>query len=351
MRVYLPITVFLFCFILNACEETPLPPVATPPPSANWLIPVEKVFDAGVGKDGIPSVDSPEFSTTAEINSAFDDNLVLGILHEGELRAYPIPILNWHEIVNDDVNGLEVAITYCPLTGTGIGWSRRVDGFLTEFGVSGLLYNTNLMPYDRRTNSTWSQQSLECINGLNIGKKPETYTLIETTFATWKKSFPNSKVMNANTGFDRRYAEYPYQDYRTNEDLLFFPVANTEDDRLPAKERVLGVLMGNRARVYTFNEENEGTEVLRDMLAGQEIVIVRSKDDNYVTAFEADPNKTYSAVQDGLPAIMQDDQGNAYDLAGRIINGPDQGEILPKPIAFMGFWFSWAAFYPNLDIN
>lgn len=338
--------------LLGSCaKESPIVPINPNHGYSilDWLVPKADVIDSGVGKDGIPSVDNPQFGTPAEVNPAFDEDLVLGIEHQGEIRAYPVPMLDWHEIINDNVNGLTLAITYCPLTGSGIGWDRNIRGSLTTFGVSGLLYNTNLMPYDRRTNSTWSQMRLECVNGSFVGEKPKTYTLIETSFATWKKSFPNSKIMNANTGFDRRYSEYPYADYRTNQELLFFPVM-PRDDRLPAKERVLGVLINERAKGYRFNGTAMGTEVIADEIDEVSIVVVRSKKDNYNTVFLNPENLTFEPVQDGLPRIMTDERGNAYDLAGRIISGPHQGQKLSQPLAFVSYWFSWGAFYPHIEI-
>lgn len=351
MKIYLQNFLWLFLCLNISCEEAPesnnVPYVS---PFAIWDVPIEEVFDAGVGKDGIPSIDEPMFSPAAEINTAFDEVLVLGIEHEGELKAYPVHMLNWHEIVNDDIQGLEVAITYCPLTGTGIGWGRRLDGFLSSFGVSGFLYNTNLMPYDRRTGSTWSQQKLVCVNGPYRGRKPQTYTLIETTFKTWKKAFPDSKVLNAQTGFDRRYVEYPYGDYLTNDELLFFPVMPL-DERLPAKERVLGVLIDSlHQKVYRFNEADKGLEVIQDTLGTSSIVLIRSREFNIHAAFFPKNDLKYFPVQDDFPRIMKDDADNYYDLAGRIIEGPDLGEKLARPVSFLGFWFSWGAFYPGIEI-
>ncbi|MEM7373211.1 MAG: DUF3179 domain-containing protein [Bacteroidota bacterium] len=350
MSINLQKVFWLSLVVLIGCKEDIPPPVEQEGPlSTDWLIPLEEVIDAGVGMDGIPSVDTPMFSQPFEINSAFDDNLVLGIEHEGEVRAYPIPMLNWHEIVNDDVNGLLVAITYCPLTGTGIGWGRRIFNFPSTFGVSGFLFNTNLMPYDRFSRSTWSQQRLECVHGNMIGSRPLTYTLTMTTFRSWKQAFPNSKIMNANTGFDRRYSEYPYGFYRSRDELLYYPVSNL-DTRLPAKEWVLAVLMHDHPKAYQFNEEKDGTEIIPDVINDTSLLIVRSKRDHYIVAFLPSEEVEFTAIQDGLPAIMSDEKGNIYDLLGRVIDGPDKGMKLAKPVAMMGYWFSWGSFYPEIEI-
>ncbi|HHH49598.1 MAG TPA: DUF3179 domain-containing protein, partial [Saprospiraceae bacterium] len=159
-------------------------------PSGNadlWSIPFEEVRDGGPGKDGIPSVDNPQFTSIENINYLKEDDLIIGYRIGGELRGYPHPILDWHEIVNDSNGTQNTTITYCPLTGTGIAWNREFNGKVTTFGVSGLLYNSNLIPYDRATDSNWSQMLLKGVNGQMINTKVKTSSVFETTWATWKK--------------------------------------------------------------------------------------------------------------------------------------------------------------------
>ena len=336
--------VFLAFLLFGCNQEEPIVSANTQP---TWLIPQEEVLDGGTGRDGIPSIDAPKFDQVSKVNPAFDDQLVIGYEHKGEIHGYPLPILDWHEVVNDEIVDLNIAITYCPLTGTSIGWDRKLGSSITTFGVSGLLYNSNLMPYDRSSNSLWSQQNLMCVNGTRRGTIPKSYSLIETTLATWRKSFPNSKIMNANTGFDRQYSFYPYGNYRSN-DVLFFPVK--EDDRLPIKERVLGVLINDKTVVFRFNKVNEGTDVIHHVINTTDIVVVRSQDDNYNTAFLNPDQLEFSPVQNALPVVMEDQNKNKYDLRGQVIEGPDLGSKLSKPLSFIGFWFSWPAFYPNVEI-
>jgi len=187
------------------------------------------------------------------------------------------------------------------------------------------------------------------INGFLIGDKPKTYTLIETTFATWKKAFPDSKIMNANTGFDRRYSVYPYFDYRENHDLLFFPLSH-RDDRVPDKERVLGVVDEGSVRVYRFSASTPEIDLIRDQLNGTDLIIVRSTVLNFMTAYIAETGVEYQPVFDALPTLIKDSEGNLYDMAGRVVQGPNTGSKLEQPVSYMGFWFSWAAFYPDLEV-
>jgi hypothetical protein len=143
--------------------------------STEWLIPRNQVLDGGPGKDGIPALQNPVFISANEATYLSDNDLVLGFVDGEDARAYPHSILDWHEIVNDDINNESVAVIYCPLTGTGIGWDRVVKGKKTTFGVSGLLYNSNIIPYDRDTDSNWSQLLLQSVNGTLSGAIANTY--------------------------------------------------------------------------------------------------------------------------------------------------------------------------------
>ena len=184
------LTLLLILFLQIACEDTVSSSTQI---SGEWLIPQNEVFDGGPGKDGIPAISNPSLVRNSSINYMKNDDLVIGVKFDGEIRGYPHPILDWHEIINDKINDNYFSITYCPLTGSTINYNRDLNGNITTFGVSGLLYNTNLIPYDRATNSNWSQMKLLCVNGELKGKTPETYITIETSWATWKRIFPDAQ--------------------------------------------------------------------------------------------------------------------------------------------------------------
>ncbi|MFT6807329.1 MAG: hypothetical protein ACJA01_000549 [Saprospiraceae bacterium] len=227
------LSIAIFILFISCSEEEPETVntlQVTNPAVEGWLIPKDQVRDGGVGIDGIPSIDDPKFTVATEVDYLEPDDLILAIRVGTEIKAYPHSILDWHEIINDRIGNESIALTYCPLTGTGIGWDRIINEQETTFGVSGLIYNTNLMPYDRATNSTWSQQRLLCVNGLNIGMPPELHTFIETKWSTWLTAYPESQVLNTDTGFDRDYKIYPYNDYRTNNDNIIFPVGQTHQN-------------------------------------------------------------------------------------------------------------------------
>lgn len=329
------------------------PPVSGIPGNGStneWLIPIGEVRDGGPGKDGIPAVDRPELVGVSAAGYLDDQDLILGMVVGGDARAYPHRILDWHEIINESIGGKSVSIVYCPLTGTGIGWERVVLGRETTFGVSGLLYNTNIIPYDRATDSNWSQLLLKAVNGPAIGEKAKTYSLIETTWGTWKKMYPNTRVVSRNTGFNRDYGRYPYGDYRTNQNFILFPVSRV-DNRLPAKERVLGVILEDKLKVYSIELFNDQNLVIEDQFEGKDLVVIGNKSANFIVAFENSLNagkRTFTAIQNKLPTIMNDDLGNEYDVAGRVVSGPDTGKSLKEVPRMMSYWFSWASFYPEI---
>ena len=253
-----------------------------------WLIPKSEVFDGGPGKDGIPALEEPQFIAASSANYLEEDDLVLGFVNGDDIRAYPHAILDWHEIINDKVGSINLAVTYCPLTGTGIGWNRKFEGLTTTFGVSGLLYNSNLILYDRVSGSNWSQMRLDCVNGNFIGSEIGTYTLVETTWKTWKEMYPSTTVVSSNTVQSRPYETYPYGNYRTNDNYLIFPISN-RDQRLRNKDRVHGIVANGNSKVYPLSIFGSVVTVIMDSFADGNYVVVGNGLDNFAVSFNSDP--------------------------------------------------------------
>lgn len=318
----------------------------------NWQISKDKVHDGGPGKDGIPSLDNPERIKASSAGHLEPNDLVVGYKSGGEVVAYPHPIMDHHEIANDQVGNTHIAITYCPLTGTAIGWDRKVNGEVTTFGVSGLLHNNNLIPYDRLTDSNWSQMLMESISGDKAGTPIKTHMVVETTWESWQTMYPNTKVLSRNTGHSRNYDRYPYGNYK-NTDELHFPVQN-KDDRLHRKKRVLGVIVNENAKVYKIEDFGQSVTVIQDEVNNQELVIAGSNELNFAVAFEqslTDTTRSFTPVQDDLPIVMEDEQGNRYNVFGEVVKGPQEGEQLTHANSYIGYWFSWAAFFPDVKIH
>lgn len=318
-----------------------------------WLIPVLEIYE-GAGRDAIPSVNEPLFNSISDTDYLKEDDLVLGVQVGDKIKAYPHPILDFHEIINDEVNGLPLAINYCPFTGTGMAWERTFNGLTTTFGVSGFLYNSNLMPFDRNSETIWSQLALKGVNGDLLGQSAIVHSMTEMPWKTWKSLFPDSKILSKNTGFNLVYGDYPYLDFRTNNDFFIFPVTVT-DNRLPNKERVLGIIGSNETRIFRFESfaKSPDIQIIHDSFMGRQIAIFGSAEKGIMTAL-------FSTLKDGTPVefevydnqkqLIIDKAGNEWTLFGKAVNGPLKGTQLRVPKSFMGYWFSFAIFYPNVDI-
>lgn len=275
----------------------------------NALIPVEEIKDGGPPKDGIPSIDKPKFLRAQNADLGTQDR-ILGVYENGVAKAYPIKILNYHEIVNDGFDGKPVVITYCPLCGSGIAFDARINGKAHTFGVSGLLYNSDVLLYDRETESLWSQLKYQAVSGPLRGTKLEMLNTANTTWAAWKQEHPNTLVLSEDTGFKRNYSLDPYPDYQ-NSSAVFFPVANESAEFHP-KEMVIGIEMNGVNKAYPFSElEKIGKPVIKDVVNGQQLKINYSAKNHSASIFDAEGNP--------LPAVTN-------------------------------FWFAWFAFNPETEI-
>lgn len=314
-----------------------------------WLIPKSEVRDGGPGKDGIPSIDNPKFINANEVGFLDDDDLVVGILNENTARAYPHEVLDWHEVVNDKINNDYVTINYCPLTGTAFGWKSESNGEKTSFGVSGLLYNANLILYDRNTDSNWSQLRLQAVNGELIGKEPQLIPVIETSWKTWKTLYPNTKVLSTDTGFSRNYGVYPYGAYKTNHAYFVFQPAIL-NSALPNKERVLAIINNGKSKVYQFSKFING-KVIKETFEGTDYLIVGNED--MIVPFKL--TDTFSTLDfsydfNNSETFFKDNEGNRWNVFGTAISGPRVGDTLTPAKSVASFWFAIATFYPNPEI-
>ncbi|NOU58564.1 DUF3179 domain-containing (seleno)protein [Marinifilum caeruleilacunae] len=220
--------------------------------SQDWLIPREEVY-VGALRDAIPAIDSPQYTNPKDdsfINSIGEKALVIGVCIDNQYKSYPHAILNWHEIVNDEINESYYSVVFCPLTGTATVWNRFIDGEVTTFGVSGFLYNSNVVPYDRKTSSNWSQMLQMCVQGELSSSKTDNLFVLETSIETWSRISTSNRMLSTDTGFNRSYNINPYGSYPTSL-TVNFPL-NFSDDRLHPKERVLGVIVNEKAKAYRF---------------------------------------------------------------------------------------------------
>lgn len=347
MRKY-TLLIILFTLILSCSTSDTNGNAQIPNNNSEWLIPVNEVRDGGPGKDGIPSIDAPQFTDANSVSFLNNEDLVIGIINNGVVKAYPHIILDWHEVVNDNIGGKAVTINYCPLTGTAFGWESTVNGSATTFGVSGLLYNANLILYDRRTDSNWSQIALQCVNGELINDRPTVTQVIETNWLTWKTLYPNSEVLNTSTGFSRTYGTSPYGDYATNNNRFIFTPA-IFNNSLPSKERVYAIINNEKSRTYQFSKLTNG-KAFKETFEGKEYLIVGNE--HLIHAFEIDTNHSNLTFEYEFnnEAFFKDNEGNMWNVFGEAVLGPRTGEALTPATSVVSYWFAIANFYPNPSI-
>jgi hypothetical protein len=323
---------------------------------AQCLIPSDRIVSGGPGKDGIPALTSPDV-VPASVADAFlmPDALVLGVTVNGESRAYPHNVLWWHEIVNDVVGGRPLTVSFCPLTGSGMVWDADDPSGSQSFGVSGLLFDNNLILYDRGTDSLWSQMRVEGICGALSGTRPALLPVVQSTWAAWKSLHPDTTVVSFDTGHRRDYTRYPYGSYdQIGDDQLLFP-NSVVDRRRPLKEVVLGLVHDGVTRAYPYGALG-GRSVVNDVLADRPVVVVFDAGARMALAFDRRlGEQTLSFVLEAsagaFPFAIRDiETGSVWDLTGTAVAGPLTGTRLPQVATFSAMWFAWAAFHPETEI-
>ena len=323
-----------------------------------FLVPPQEIFDGGPGPDGIPAISSPAFTQDFTLSDIQPDQLVIGVKIGDDARAYPHAIMDYHEIVNDrfafDGPKQDVTLSYCPLTGSAVLWKSFVGSADTSFGVSGLLYNSNLILYDRETQSLWSQMLEQAIAGQELQRIPDKLQVVETTWGTWLEMYPHTLLLLIEPSeFNFPYDRYPYGTYRTNSTLLF-PVNNSDDDRLHRKERVLGITVGNFSKVYPIDRFAASVSVVNDRVGDMDVVVTGSANQNFAVVYnrqlEDCTTLDFNPVENQLPVVMIDNEGNRWDVFGTALSGPRAGTQLQKTNSYIAYWLAWTAFFPGADI-
>lgn len=309
------------------------------------IVPPEKIRDGGPPRDGIPSIDDPRFAAAAGADLSGDE-MVIGLDIGGDVRAYPLSIMVWHEIVNDHVGGAPVAVTYCPLCYTSQVFVRTIHGQPVEFGTSGKLYNSNLLMYDRLTDSYWSQALGVAVAGELAGQRLDTVPFDVMEWRDWRTLHPDSLVMTTETGHARAYGVDPYGTYYADGRIMF-PLEST-DDRLHPKEIILGLYAGGAHKAYR-QQDIEDAVVINDRIGGIPVLITSAFAGN-ARAFERtlDGAALDFEYRDGR--ILDVQTGSEWNYDGESISGAHDGRSLARLSISPGFWFEWAAFHPGTPL-
>jgi hypothetical protein len=278
---------------------------------SNSLVDEKLILQGGPPRDSIPSINEPSYVNAGDATFLRGDDIILGIKIDNKAFAFARHILNWHEIVNDEVSGKPFVITYCPLCGSGMAFSSKVRDKELNFGVSGLLYNNDLVFYDKETDSLWSQIERRAISGPMAGVMLEQLVLDHTTWQAWLSKHPDTLVLSDDQGFKRNYRHDPYTGYDTSSQLFFKTLHETPKD-FHTKERVLGISISGAAKAYPFSELNKnGKASFQDELAD--------------TRF----------------TVRWDSTAQSATLESEL------GEPLASTVAF---WFAWYNFHPTTGV-
>lgn len=325
-------------------------------------VPFDEILSGGPPKDGIPAIDDPKFVPVGEADGWLGDREPIVVVeYEGEVRGYPWQILIWHEIVNDEIGGLPLSVTYCPLCNTAIAFDRRVGDLLLDFGTTGKLRHSDLVMYDRQTETWWQQATGEAIIGELTGTTLTFLSAPTVSWADFKKEYPEAEVLSRDTGFSRSYGLSPYGGYDTGRPFLF---RGDADKRLPTMARVVVVRSGDAAVVFPMETLGE-EKVINHRVGEKEVALFyRAGTASAVDAGRINDGRdvgaaaVYSRTVDGQMLTFRADgdgfsdeqTGTRWNFFGEAVEGPLAGRRLEQVVYYTPFWFAWAAFAPETPV-
>lgn len=327
------------------------------------LVDPAEILSGGPPPDGIPAIDHPRFERAGGVSWLRDREPVLALTVDSDSRAYPIQVVIWHEIVNDTIGGIPVAVTYCPLCDSAIAFDRRSGTRTLDFGTSGLLYRSDLVMYDRQTRSLWSQFIGTAIAGVLTRSQLSTLPVAIVSWADWRAAHSDGWVLSRDTGFQRDYGTNPYAGYDDIHSRPFL-FRGDIDGRLPPKARLVGIQDGDAA-VAVLLEDLRAHHVITTQLASRPLVLweqdgTASALDSAAIADGREVGATgvFDSRLDGRvrhfssagDAFRDLETQSVWNVLGQAVAGPLAGRSLSPVEHVDTFWFVWAAFLPQTRI-
>jgi len=354
---------------------TPLIDATEPPPRGaesefttdftQHSVPYSDILSGGPPKDGIPAIDNPRYVSISDANEWLSSvEPVISVEVDGQARAYPLQILMWHEIINDTLKGEPLTITFCPLCNTAIAFKSTVNGRVFDFGTTGRLRFSNLIMYDRQTESWWQQATGDAIVGEMLGTQLEYYPATIISWESFKTEYPDGDVLSKDTSYGRDYGRNPYAGYDDVNNSPFLYRGTPTPNTLLATARVLTIDLNGDAVAYPYDTLMK-VHIVNDMLGAEDIVVfwqagVASALDVSEVAAGRDvgTGAAFSRVVGDLiltftydGAMIKDEETNStWSIFGEAIDGELKGTQLTPVISINHFWFSWAAFRPDTRI-
>jgi len=324
-----------------------------------------EILSGGPPKDGIPAIDAPRFASVNQANSWLKPNEPVIFFQAGsDARAYPIQILIWHEIVNDTVGGVPVALTFCPLCNTAIAFERTVNGRVLDFGTTGRLRFSNLIMYDRQTESWWQQAIGMAIVGQLTGTQLVSRPAAIIAWSAFKAAHPGGQVLSRDTGYDRSYGQNPYQGYDNVNQSPFLYSGPPIPGVLRPMARVLIVVLDGEAVAYPFDALKK-VHVVNDTIGKTNVVVLWTPGtaspldtDSIAGGRDVGAATVYLRTLAGQPLtfkfdgtnIVDKETGSAWDILGRATSGQLAGKTLTPVVAVNSFWFAWAVYQPHTRV-
>ncbi len=329
-------------------------------------VPFDEIVSGGPPKDGIPAIDAPRFTSVERADKWLDDReLVMVVEHAGAVHAYPIQILMYHEIVNDRIGETPITVTYCPLCNTAIAFDRRLDGRVLDFGTTGKLRHSDLVMYDRQTETWWQQATGEGLVGVYAGRELTFAPSRMLDWRTVRALHPGARVLSRDTGHNRPYGRNPYQGYDRSSSPFSRFIRAKKDDRLPAMERVVALRHGEASVAYPFSEL-EKARVVNDEIDGVPVVvfwapgaassvdarsIADGREVGSTAVFDRRAGVHMLTLEPAGDGRFRDrETGSVWSMAGTAETGPLAGEQLDPVVHGDHFWFAWAVFKPKTRI-
>jgi hypothetical protein len=328
------------------------------------LIELHELKKGGPPKDGIPSIDNPKFTSVEEADSWINEKEPVIVLeYNKQARAYPLQVMIWHEIVNDRINGDPILVTFCPLCYSALVFDRTVNGKTMEFGVSGFLRHSDLVMFDRETETLWQQFTGKAIVGDYVGTTLDQIPSQIISFEQFKNSYPNGKVLSRETGYDRTYGANPYTGYDDINNTPLFGAGN-DDDRLPPMEKVIGVKLEDHQKAYPYSITRK-EQVINDSVGEIPLLIIHtdgatsaldapkiaeSKESGSTGAFSRilEDKKLHFSIENGQ--IVDEETGSVWTITGEAVKGSYKGKKL-EPVTFGDYFaFAWLVFWPETEI-
>jgi len=285
------------------------------------------------------TVKNPSLSRAKDIDFMDDNELVAMLKINDIIKVFPYNSISRYESINDFIDDVNFAMTYCPQTKSGLVWDRNYNDENFTIKASGYLYKDNLVALDEQSNTYWSQMLATSIKGKYAGEVNITHNFIETTWKTIKDNFgdalvftqqsnsnnANSKSQNKTDTFEKGEKVFGFIDFKRNDE--------------------------NHVHVFSYDNFENGNQIFAKSVSGKNIITIGNKDLHYITSFYNDENTNFTPINNRFPIVMSDNKGNEWDVFGTAISGPRQGETLKSPVNFAALWWAWESFYTNIVIN